>query len=170
MSQLTEFYTADGLDAEGRTFGDIMALSLHEMESTCDFVQWLFPLPEPSDFYPEAPLLTKEDQRTIASGTLSSQRLFDALDKFLYYCGIQKTLAGPIEKADNFDKRKHILFSGFNHNHRRMTRVLACLTIFGWWVIAEQIVDFLEDNGGCPSSLTAEHWRNAVKDGSRLKK
>jgi hypothetical protein len=55
MSQLTEFYQGTGLDTEGRTLAQIWAFSDEAMEDDHDFIQWLFPLREPSRFNPDAP-------------------------------------------------------------------------------------------------------------------
>ena len=60
MSQLTDYYRGEARDTEGRTLQQ--AWDMYDDWETChDFIQWLFPLPEPSDFNPDAPLLTEDD-------------------------------------------------------------------------------------------------------------
>ena len=63
MSQLIEFYRETGSDARGRNLERIWAYSDNEMEYHHDFIQWLFPLREPSQFNPDAPVLSDEDIR-----------------------------------------------------------------------------------------------------------
>ena len=60
MSRLTEFYKGTGTDSEGRTIAMIWAYSHNQWEATHDFIQWLFPLPEPSRFNPSAPVLSEK--------------------------------------------------------------------------------------------------------------
>jgi hypothetical protein len=74
-SPLLDFYRGHGTDAEGRFLKDIWTWENHDLEGVHDFIQWLFPLPEPSQFNPDAPLLTEKDveafkdvARVISSG------------------------------------------------------------------------------------------------------
>jgi hypothetical protein len=55
MSRLTDFYRGAGSDSEGRSLADLWNLSDDEMEDIHDFIQWMFPLREPSRFNPDAP-------------------------------------------------------------------------------------------------------------------
>jgi hypothetical protein len=61
MSRLVEFYFGRATDSEGRLLHEIWEWGDDDFEEVHDFVQWLFPLPEPSRFNPDAPLLTEED-------------------------------------------------------------------------------------------------------------
>src|SRR5262245_5587601 len=61
VSRLLDFYRGEGTDAEGRRLDDILAWRDGRLEAVHDFIQWLFPLPEPSRFNPDAPLLTPHD-------------------------------------------------------------------------------------------------------------
>ncbi len=61
MSRLTEFYRGNDSDIEKRTLAALWAYPDEELESTHDFIQWMFPLREPSGFNVNAPLLTDAD-------------------------------------------------------------------------------------------------------------
>ncbi len=61
MSRLTDFYAGRGTDTEGRRLADLLAWDDDDLEQVHDFIQWLFPLPEPSRFNADAPLLTPDD-------------------------------------------------------------------------------------------------------------
>jgi hypothetical protein len=61
MSQLLDFYRGTQLDSSGRMLHEIWDWTDDDLEAIHDFIQWLFPLPEPSQFNPDAPLLTPED-------------------------------------------------------------------------------------------------------------
>src|SRR5262249_40393962 len=58
MSRLLALYRGQATDSEGRWLHDVWSWDDEELESVHDFIQWLFPLPEPSQFNPDAPLLT----------------------------------------------------------------------------------------------------------------
>ena len=45
----------------GRYLHDILKWPDKRLESTHDYIQWLFPLPEVSGFNPEAPTLSRPD-------------------------------------------------------------------------------------------------------------
>ena len=47
-SPIVRFLVQDGRDGAGRTFAQVLAFGDAELERRHDFVQWLFPLGEPS--------------------------------------------------------------------------------------------------------------------------
>src|SRR5260370_19373303 len=61
MSRLVDFYRGEATDREGRFLRDLWAWGDDDLEAVHDFIQWLFPLPEPSRYNPDAPLLTDEN-------------------------------------------------------------------------------------------------------------
>ena len=48
MSRLLDFYRGLKADTEGRSLKEILAWDEDDLEAVHDFIQWLFPLPEPS--------------------------------------------------------------------------------------------------------------------------
>ena len=58
---IVAFYRGDGRDHRGRSLSDIHAFDFHELEFNHDYIQWLFPLPEPSGANARRRLLSKED-------------------------------------------------------------------------------------------------------------
>ena len=60
---LLRFYRLEGADARGRTLAEIWSWDAARLEGVHDYIQWLFPLPEPSAFNPQAPILTEADDR-----------------------------------------------------------------------------------------------------------
>ena len=61
LSNLVAFYRENAPDSEGRTLSQLWAWDDERLEEVHDYIQWLFPLPEPSQFNPDAPLLTPQD-------------------------------------------------------------------------------------------------------------
>lgn len=60
-SALIKFFRGEGTDHAGRTLADILALDDFWLEHTHDYLQWLFPIPEPSHYNARVPVLTRED-------------------------------------------------------------------------------------------------------------
>lgn len=161
MTQLIEFYCANGPDSEGRTLEDILSFSFSEMAGCCDYIQWLFPLQEPSNFNPDAPPFTDDDVTLFKANPVIQINLLRSFDKFLGYIGLE--LQEGIQKAANFDEQKHIVFAGFNHNHLRVTRVLNCMAMCGHKEKAQQLLEFLLANRACPSENVLKFWEATVR-------
>src|SRR5262245_840829 len=70
MSRLVDFYRGAGTDTGGRQLAEIWAWGDDDLEAVHDFIQWLFPLPEPSRFNPDAPRLTEADIATFRGDPL----------------------------------------------------------------------------------------------------
>ena len=60
-SLLVNFYQGHGRDHRGRALSEIHAFSVDRLEHEHDFIQWLFPLRDPSPVNPGAPVLTDDD-------------------------------------------------------------------------------------------------------------
>ena len=67
MSALLAFLRGEGPDGRGRRIAAIWAMSDAELEASHDFIQWLFPLPEPSGASAHAPILAREDIEAFAA-------------------------------------------------------------------------------------------------------
>lgn len=65
MSRLVDFLEGQGRDAAGRTIERVLAFGPRPLEVHHDFIQWLFPLAEPSRAVPASPVLTPEDIESI---------------------------------------------------------------------------------------------------------
>ena len=53
------------------------------MESRHDFIQWMFPLEEPSQFNPDAPILTLADREAFDDDPVLRDNLLQSFDRFL---------------------------------------------------------------------------------------
>ena len=65
LNRLLNFYLGGAPDDRGRTLAEILRQDDAWLESTHDFVQWLFPLDRPSGVNPSAPLLTGAVERLV---------------------------------------------------------------------------------------------------------
>ena len=94
-------------DHRGRTLAMLLQQTDHQAEATHDYIQWLFPLDEPSRSVNGAPVLTELDIDEIRQSSLAQASLAKSARWFL----------GFLERHDHWIIK-------YNHNHLRITRVL----------------------------------------------
>lgn len=158
MSVITDFYLGHSTDDAGRTIEDVWSFKEGWMEMCHDYIQTIFPLPEPSNFHEDAPLLSEEDMKAFRNSQELNKRLQMSAEKLLWFLGLRWTGA-IIEEDAHFERRKPIL-ENFNHNHLRITRMLRCLTLCGQENIAKATLAFLKNRGyGSVSSMG--YWERA---------
>lgn len=112
MSPVVQFLTSTGSDASGRSAVDVLAFGDDALESRHDFVQWLFPLPEPSAAVPGSPVLTADDIAALRSSPVARERLA---------CGAARML--------QFYRATEAWRSPADHNHLRITRIIRSLRL-----------------------------------------
>jgi hypothetical protein len=91
------FYIHGGLDPLGRTHAEMMAYSLDRMEECHDYVQWLWPLHEPSAFAEVYPVLTEEQALRLSASEEARIRMLAALARFRLFFGLPG--AAPLAAA-----------------------------------------------------------------------
>ncbi|HEY8610335.1 MAG TPA: opioid growth factor receptor-related protein [Roseomonas sp.] len=102
------FLRGNGLDGQGRRLADVLAFDDDRIEAVHDFIQWLFPLAEPSRAVPGAPVLGAEEAAAIRADPLAQDGLHAALARMTrFYAGTDDWL------------------TAFDHNHLRITRIIA---------------------------------------------
>lgn len=129
MSRLIAFYRGEADDSEGRSLADYWSFSDGQMESRHDFIQWMFPLEEPSQFNPDAPTLTRADREAFQGDPALRDNLTKSFDRFLGFLGLAREGDRVVTAPDFDDKRWRL--NEPNHNWLRITRVLASLRLLG---------------------------------------
>lgn len=99
MRRLLDFYRGQATDAEGRFITDIWAWKDDDLEAVHDFIQWLFPLPEPSQFNPDAPLLSEADIDTFKSDPVLRANLVKSFERILVFLGFSLRETGRSLRA-----------------------------------------------------------------------
>lgn len=112
MSPIVAFLEGEGADSRGRTVFDVLAMDNDALERTHDYIQWLFPLDEPSMAVPDAPVLTPEDVRAIRESPLAP-------------CA----LAAATDRMEIFFRRTAEWLRPHDHNHLRITRIIRSLRL-----------------------------------------
>ena len=167
---LLRFYRLEDADVRGRTLADIWSWDASRLEAVHDYIQWLFPLREPSAFNPLAPILTEATIEAFRADPHLRQRLRRSLMTMLGFYGL--TLAsGPegaprIEPAADFAARSRDWLHAGNHNHLRLTRILTSLRLLG--LDAESralfacLTEIAREHPQAVSATTLTYWRNAA--------
>src|SRR5215467_5394240 len=116
MSRLLDFYRGQATDSEGRWLHDVWSWDDEELESVHDFIQWLFPLPEPSQFNPDAPLLTPTDVAAFRAEKPLRANLRRSFGRILSFLGLAERPDGTIAAGAKFAARAADVWTTPNHN------------------------------------------------------
>lgn len=164
-SQLIQFFRDEGRDHVGRTLDEILAFDDFWLEHTHDYIQWLFPLPEPSKFNHHIPVLSSEDRacfRTEKVLRLQQQR---ALDRMLTFYGLERR-EQAIRPLPGLSMKSHIWLKPAGHNHLRITRIIRSLQYCYQPEVAMQVQSAVIELGqtlGQVSDRSIEYWRRATQ-------
>ncbi len=163
---LVAFYRGGAPDYMGRRLEDIWAWDDDLLEMIHNYIQVLFPLREQSLFSYHAPLLDDAVVAAFHADDRLRANLTTSFERMLRFYGFRLDESGKVLRADNFVIRSRNWISSFNHNYRRITRILNCLTTLG---LEEQPRAFLDALTALyserPAPIGAEtfqYWQNAV--------
>ena len=166
MSRLVDFYRGLTTDTEGRLLKDILAWPDDNFEEVHDFIQWLFPLPEPSQFKPDAPILANEDIAAFKSDPVLQANLMKSFKRILAFLGLSWSEKGEVFKGKNASARVADVWAFPNHNWLRITRILRSLMLLGMEAEAQALyaqLDAVYRSGNFPiPATTFRYWTNAV--------
>jgi len=165
---LLRFYRLEGPDSRGRMPSDIWTWDAGRLESVHDYIQWLFPLAEPSAFNPDAPVVTPEVADAFRADPELRARLRRSLALMLDFYGL--TATGPadevtIARGADFEAKSRGWLRAGNHNFLRLTRIVASLRLLGLAGHSRALQHCLDaiahDRSDAVSATTREYWRRA---------
>jgi len=173
-SRIIAFYDGTEPDHHGRYLHEIQQWADDQLEAVHDYIQWLFPLPEPSGFNLAAPVLDRESIQEFRRRPDLQEKLRASFLRMMNFYGFE-TRSGEritITRAPHFAAKAARWLSPGNHNHLRITRILRCLTVLGLEADAKAFFDCLceiydhEQDKPMPaiSDDTMLYWREAVGD------
>lgn len=163
-SALIKFFRGDGTDHAGRTLEDILALDDFWLEHTHDYLQWLFPIPEPSQYNARVPVLTKADVACFRTDRHLRTQQIRALDRMLAFYGLERRDEG-IFPLPGLNMRTHIWLKPAGHNHLRITRIIRSLQHCSQPELALRLQSAVIELGqsvGQVSEKSLNYWRNAI--------
>lgn len=146
---LINFLRGTGPDSHGRYHSDILKFTDEELEVTHDYIQWLFPLREPSEAVPGSPYI--QDDATVAhlrSDERAQQHFLLALARMRGFYAV-----------NDFWLRQG------DHNHLRITRILKSVMLWGDPAKARYFYEFIlwrvqSVQPVTPESL--EYWKQSI--------
>ena len=167
-ARLIEFYSGRAPDHAGRFIEQIQKWPDDRLEAVHDFIQWLFPLPEPSPVNPLAPVLDRETIDAFAAQPELRESLRVSFLRMLRFYGLEMRPGPPqtVGLAENFPERAANWLHPGNHNHLRITRILKSLALLGLIEEARAFLDCLEaiyaDYPDRISAVSLRFWRAAI--------
>jgi hypothetical protein len=172
MTPILDFFYGRGKDHRGRSLDDLQDQTMDELERHHDYIQWLFPLPERSQFNPQAPTLTPEDIAAFRSNDALRMKMNTSFRIMMRFYGMdlmsmEKGLV--VKEIPTFEERSENWLTLNNHNHLRLTRILRSMTLLGCEAHADALLAGLErlyvTYGAVIGEETMRYWRDAVKPG-----
>jgi hypothetical protein len=162
---LIDFFYFGGTDDQGRTLDIILNQTDDWLESTHDFIQWLFPLREKSGANPTAPLFDNELLSAFHLYKAGPDQMVRALDRMLRFYGLQRNDL-VITKGRNWNERKGYWFVEPTHNDLRISRILKSMSIIRLVEYSDALLDAMHKLAGesdCGlSSEAIEFWESAI--------
>lgn len=142
MSAIVDYYAGRGTDAAGRHLEQVWRFGPAELETRHDFIQWLFPLREPSRYNASAPLLTPADEEAFRREPGLQENLLRSLDVMLGFYGLRRD--GPVvAPADMAAMARAPWLAPGDHNHLRLSRIVQSLHILGQEDLARSLQGLL---------------------------
>ena len=135
-------------DHRGRILAMLLQQTDYQAETTHDYIQWLFPLDEPSRSVNGAPVLTELDIDEIKESSLAQANLAKSASWFL-----------------GFLERNNHWITKYNHNHLRITRVIKSLRLLASDKAADEFKDkvfgYLGDEVNLIDAKARSFWNSA---------
>lgn len=167
MSRIVEFYRGDATDTEGRMLSEMWTWSDEDLEIMHDYIQWMFPVTEPSQYNPDAPLLTEDDTTAFKNDEKLQSNLHKSFLRILDFLGFARSEAGTVVEGPQFSNRVAEIWTMPNHNWLRITRILHSLSTLGLETDARHLYDRLDaiySSRRYPiTAETFEYWTDAVR-------
>ena len=148
MTEIVSFLEGKAPDHRGRILAMLLQQTDHQAETTHDYIQWLFPLNEPSRSVNGVPVLTELEIDEIRQISLAQANLAKSARWFL----------GFLERNDHWIIK-------YNHNHLRITRVIKSLRLLASDKAADEFRDkvlaLAGDNLNLVDQKARGFWRSA---------
>jgi hypothetical protein len=170
-SAIVRFYRGAGADHRGRFLEDVLRWDDEALEAVHDYIQWLFPVDEPSMFNPHAPLVSAADRDAFRRDSGLAANLGRSFDRMLAFYGFQAQQIGAeldVNRAVSWTHRSAVWLNPGNHNYLRLTRILRSLMLLGQPQLARALYERLREESeradpGRVSSTTLAYWADAIR-------
>lgn len=168
---LIAFYLGEFPDIEGRMIETIWSWDYLRLEYTHNYIQWLFPLKQRSNFNFRAPILDDEAIEAFNHTEQLRANLLKSFKLMLKFYGLhceEENSEIEITKAADYLERKQVWLNQDNHNYLRITRILTSLGLLGLGHYAQAFFKCLEqiyqEDRDQIGRETYAFWKNAVEN------
>lgn len=162
---LIDFYTNTQTDNYNRFLNEILNFDKVQLENTHNYIQWLFPNYQRSQFYPESPILKTNIINAFVNNNQCKENLLKAFNLMLNFYGFVKK-GNKIILAEDFELKKSIWLTVGNHNFLRLTRILKSMNSLGFKNEATELQKLLKEiyltYPNIIGKKTAEFWEKAL--------
>lgn len=168
-----DFYRGKGTDQNGRTIDKVWKLSDGDLELDHDYIQWLFPLQEPSKFNPDAPLLDAWTARKFHTDVELLAKVLTSFKLMLKFYGLDHETVGNsvwVFPSKVFQECARAWVTPNNHNFLRLTRIMTSTYLLGLDDHAIALKRYLTQGlyPARPTVIGQEtqgYWLSAISDG-----
>ena len=167
MNQLLSFYYGSHPDHKGRMLAEIVQQDDHWLESTHDYIQWLFPLDAISRASSHAPIVDGATIKAFHTDELLQKHMRVCLVRMLKFSGLRFD-GQTLQKSIDWHQNKDRWFTVHSHNSLRITRILKSMALLGLKRDAVAIHQGIEmlctDELDCGiTDESRQLWRQAVE-------
>lgn len=155
-----------GMDHRQRTLDQTLAWDDEMLESTHDYVQWWFPLDEPSAYNSHAPVASRDEFEELRGDERVRAGVECAMHRMLRFYGLRLEVSGVIKKTEEWDRRSPNWAFKQSHNDLRITRILKSLCLLGHRAHAEALLVvlkvILKEERDQSEQVPLRFWREAL--------
>ncbi|MCJ1246706.1 hypothetical protein MMC30_003915 [Trapelia coarctata] len=156
-------------DYQGRTLSAILAWNDRKLESSHDYIQVVFPLPEGSAYTWSVPIIDKATFDAFRARPELRARLRESFIRILSFYGfeLQQSNDSPkVVRGPHFSNAARNWVRRFDHNHLRITRIIRSLRVLGLEAEAAAFYDALrevyESYKGHIGQKSMKFWTRAI--------
>ena len=158
---LIRFFKNEETDSKWRYHQDILQFTNEQIEYNHDFIQWIFPTIEKSQFHPDSPTIDKRFKERFQKDELAKYNYCKSCQLYLNYIGFH------CENGNIQCIKSGRIYELPYHNQLRITRMLNSLNQVGNNPCSANVYQALmkeirSDSDGI-DERTLEYWRNTQK-------
>jgi Opioid growth factor receptor (OGFr) conserved region len=166
---LIRYYAGEVPDDQNRYLNRVQRWPDDLLESVHDYIQWMFPLREPSPFNPSAPLLDDDSILAFRTRPKLQENLRISFRRMLKFYGLEMPAGSSIVKpALAFAEQSQNWLNVGNHNHLRLTRIIKSLSTLGLRPesqgLCECLVGIHQNHRNQISQRTLRFWKEAAEE------
>lgn len=172
MGLVLDFYEGRVVHPKGFTLDYVLGWDDGVLESEHSYIQWLFPLTEPSRAVRSSPLLEPQEIARFRDDPVLRQKVRRAFARMLGFYGFETISPGSAEDSPVVVPSPGLSFrldewlTPGNHNFLRITRILKSLVILGFSPEARAFLAALADlrgqHPGVIPDVTWKFWTEAA--------